>query len=68
MGKKRKSHNCSHWYSVFNFEPFGEIRIEPDQTPTLNPLMIMIMIPLLDRVIFPLLRKRGVDFVSKFFT
>jgi len=43
---------------------FGSIQIEPDQVPTLNPLFVIILIPLFDRILFPFLRRKGLNITS----
>jgi len=35
------------------------VTIQPDQIPTLNPLFILLFVPLFDRIIYPWCRKRG---------
>ncbi|PRP89054.1 hypothetical protein PROFUN_02332 [Planoprotostelium fungivorum] len=35
------------------------LTVQPDQIPTLNPLLIMLFVPCFDRIIYPWCRKRG---------
>jgi len=32
---------------------FGEVEVEPDQIPALNPLLVLMFVPLFDRLIYP---------------
>ncbi|KFU96134.1 Solute carrier family 15 member 1, partial [Chaetura pelagica] len=41
---------------------FGTIRIQPDQMQTVNPILIIIMVPVVDAVIYPLIRKCRINF------
>ncbi|NXL47946.1 S15A1 protein, partial [Podilymbus podiceps] len=36
---------------------FGAIQIQPDQMQTVNPILIIIMVPVVDAVIYPLIKK-----------
>ncbi|XP_052520464.1 solute carrier family 15 member 1-like [Tympanuchus pallidicinctus] len=41
---------------------FGAIQIQPDQMQTVNPILIIIMIPIVDAVIYPLIQKCKINF------
>ncbi|XP_077153224.1 solute carrier family 15 member 1 [Ranitomeya variabilis] len=41
---------------------FGAIQIQPDQMQTVNPILIVILVPLMDIVVYPLIRKCKLNF------
>ncbi|XP_071370733.1 solute carrier family 15 member 1b [Centroberyx affinis] len=41
---------------------FGALTIQPDQMQTVNPILILIMVPIVDSVIYPLIAKCNVSF------
>lgn len=41
---------------------FGLLNIEPDQMQMMNPIMILILVPVVDSVIYPLIKKCGLNF------
>uniref|UniRef100_A0A8C3CPK3 Solute carrier family 15 member 1 n=1 Tax=Cairina moschata TaxID=8855 RepID=A0A8C3CPK3_CAIMO len=41
---------------------FGAIQIQPDQMQTVNPILIVIMVPVVDTVIYPLIKKCKINF------
>ncbi|NXP47668.1 S15A1 protein, partial [Heliornis fulica] len=41
---------------------FVAIQIQPDQMQTVNPILIIIMVPVMDAVIYPLIKKCKIDF------
>uniref|UniRef100_A0A8C2U9T8 Solute carrier family 15 member 1 n=1 Tax=Coturnix japonica TaxID=93934 RepID=A0A8C2U9T8_COTJA len=41
---------------------FGAIQIQPDQMQTVNPILIIIMVPVVDAVIYPLIQKCKINF------
>ncbi|NXN11509.1 S15A1 protein, partial [Indicator maculatus] len=41
---------------------FGDIQIQPDQMQTVNPILIIIMVPVVDTVIYPLIKKCKINF------
>ncbi|NWX14632.1 S15A1 protein, partial [Aegotheles bennettii] len=41
---------------------FGAIKIQPDQMQTVNPILIIIMVPVVDAVIYPLIKKCKINF------
>uniref|UniRef100_A0A8B9ZGK5 Solute carrier family 15 member 1 n=1 Tax=Anas platyrhynchos TaxID=8839 RepID=A0A8B9ZGK5_ANAPL len=41
---------------------FGAIQIQPDQMQTVNPILIVIMVPIMDAVIYPLIKKCKINF------
>ncbi|XP_074155507.1 solute carrier family 15 member 1 isoform X2 [Sminthopsis crassicaudata] len=43
---------------------FGTIEIQPDQMQTVNAILIVIMVPIVDAVIYPLIAKCGFNFTS----
>nr|XP_020146127.1 solute carrier family 15 member 1-like [Microcebus murinus] len=42
----------------------GSIEIQPDQMQTLNAILIVIMVPIFDAVLYPLIAKCGLNFTS----
>ncbi|XP_027447282.1 solute carrier family 15 member 1 isoform X1 [Zalophus californianus] len=43
---------------------FGLIEIQPDQMQTVNAILIVIMVPIMDAVVYPLIAKCGFNFTS----
>ncbi|XP_051840005.1 solute carrier family 15 member 1 [Antechinus flavipes] len=43
---------------------FGAIEIQPDQMQTVNAILIVIMVPIVDAVVYPLIAKCGFNFTS----
>ncbi|XP_074946009.1 solute carrier family 15 member 1 [Phalacrocorax aristotelis] len=41
---------------------FGAIQIQPDQMQTVNPILIVIMVPVVDTVVYPLIKKCKINF------
>uniref|UniRef100_A0A8C0E8X3 Solute carrier family 15 member 1 n=1 Tax=Bubo bubo TaxID=30461 RepID=A0A8C0E8X3_BUBBB len=41
---------------------FGSIQIQPDQMQTVNPILIIIMVPVVDAVVYPLIKKCKINF------
>ncbi|XP_046762397.1 solute carrier family 15 member 1 isoform X1 [Gallus gallus] len=41
---------------------FGAMQIQPDQMQTVNPILIIIMVPVVDAVIYPLIQKCKINF------
>ncbi|NP_001290095.1 solute carrier family 15 member 1 [Meleagris gallopavo] len=41
---------------------FGALQIQPDQMQTVNPILIIIMVPVVDAVIYPLIQKCKINF------
>ncbi|NXS59876.1 S15A1 protein, partial [Brachypteracias leptosomus] len=41
---------------------FGSLQIQPDQMQTVNPILIIIMVPVVDAVIYPLIKKCKINF------
>ncbi|XP_053167080.1 solute carrier family 15 member 1 isoform X2 [Hemicordylus capensis] len=41
---------------------FGPVQIKPDQMQTVNPILIVIMVPVVDAVIYPLIKKCHINF------
>ncbi|KAG8137576.1 hypothetical protein E2320_004818, partial [Naja naja] len=41
---------------------FGSVQIQPDQMQTVNPILIVIMVPIVDAVIYPLIKKCHINF------
>ncbi|XP_050976105.1 solute carrier family 15 member 1 [Labeo rohita] len=41
---------------------FGALILQPDQMQTVNPILILTMVPIMDRLIFPLIKKCGFNF------
>ncbi|XP_036611678.1 solute carrier family 15 member 1 [Trichosurus vulpecula] len=43
---------------------FGAIEIQPDQMQTVNAILIVIMVPIVDAVVYPLIAKCGLNFTA----
>uniref|UniRef100_A0A668A5H9 Solute carrier family 15 member 1 n=1 Tax=Myripristis murdjan TaxID=586833 RepID=A0A668A5H9_9TELE len=41
---------------------FGALVVQPDQMQTVNPILILTLVPLMDSVIYPLIKKCGLNF------
>ncbi|CAH2223630.1 solute carrier family 15 member 1 [Pelobates cultripes] len=41
---------------------FGAIQIQPDQMQTVNPILIIVMVPIMDAVVYPLIKKCKLNF------
>ncbi|KAK6486942.1 solute carrier family 15 member 1-like [Huso huso] len=41
---------------------FGLVRIQPDQMQTVNPILIVILVPIVDAVVYPLIKKCKLNF------
>uniref|UniRef100_A0A8C3IS84 Solute carrier family 15 member 1 n=1 Tax=Chrysemys picta bellii TaxID=8478 RepID=A0A8C3IS84_CHRPI len=41
---------------------FGAIQIQPDQMQTVNPILIVVMVPIVDAVVYPLIKKCHFNF------
>ncbi|CAL8268092.1 unnamed protein product [Lota lota] len=41
---------------------FGLLVLQPDQMQTVNPILILTLVPIMDSVIYPLIRKCGLNF------
>ncbi|XP_042314622.1 solute carrier family 15 member 1 isoform X2 [Sceloporus undulatus] len=41
---------------------FGAVQIQPDQMQTVNPILIVIMVPIVDAVVYPLIQKCRINF------
>uniref|UniRef100_A0A672U7Q0 Solute carrier family 15 member 1 n=1 Tax=Strigops habroptila TaxID=2489341 RepID=A0A672U7Q0_STRHB len=41
---------------------FGSVQIQPDQMQTVNPILIIVMVPVVDAVIYPLIKKCKINF------
>ncbi|XP_012813171.2 solute carrier family 15 member 1 isoform X1 [Xenopus tropicalis] len=41
---------------------FGAIQIQPDQMQTVNPILIIVLVPIFDAAVYPLIRKCKLDF------
>ncbi|XP_062983474.1 solute carrier family 15 member 1-like [Elgaria multicarinata webbii] len=41
---------------------FGSIQIQPDQMQTVNPILIVIMVPVVDALVYPLIQKCHINF------
>ncbi|CAL1582147.1 unnamed protein product [Knipowitschia caucasica] len=41
---------------------FGGFIVQPDQMQTFNPILILTLVPIMDNVIYPLIKKCGFDF------
>uniref|UniRef100_A0A8B9JLW2 Solute carrier family 15 member 1 n=1 Tax=Astyanax mexicanus TaxID=7994 RepID=A0A8B9JLW2_ASTMX len=41
---------------------FGAFIVQPDQMQTVNPILILVMVPIVDSVVYPLIKKCGLNF------
>ncbi|XP_009286813.1 PREDICTED: solute carrier family 15 member 1 [Aptenodytes forsteri] len=41
---------------------FGAIQIQPDQMQTVNPILIILMVPVVDALVYPLIKKCKINF------
>ncbi|KAK3575686.1 hypothetical protein QTP86_034776 [Hemibagrus guttatus] len=41
---------------------FGFFTVQPDQMQTVNPILILVMVPIVDNVVYPLIKKCGLNF------
>ncbi|XP_023698372.1 solute carrier family 15 member 1 [Paramormyrops kingsleyae] len=41
---------------------FGAITIQPDQMQTVNPILILVMVPVMDNVVYPIIKKCHLNF------
>ncbi|XP_047670193.1 solute carrier family 15 member 1b isoform X2 [Tachysurus fulvidraco] len=41
---------------------FGLFTVQPDQMQTVNPILILLMVPVVDNVVYPLIKKCGLNF------
>ncbi|XP_076841661.1 solute carrier family 15 member 1 [Brachyhypopomus gauderio] len=41
---------------------FGSLVLQPDQMQTVNPILILTLVPIMDRIVYPLIRKCGFNF------
>ncbi|KAM8974923.1 solute carrier family 15 member 1 [Pelodytes ibericus] len=41
---------------------FGAIQIQPDQMQTVNPILIIVLVPIVDAVLYPLIKKCNLNF------
>ncbi|XP_053483063.1 solute carrier family 15 member 1 isoform X2 [Ictalurus furcatus] len=41
---------------------FGTLVLQPDQMQTVNPILILTLVPIMDRIVYPLIRKCGFNF------
>ncbi|KAJ8252908.1 hypothetical protein GJAV_G00206890 [Gymnothorax javanicus] len=41
---------------------FGLLTIQPDQMQTVNPILILVLVPIVDSVVYPLIKKCGLNF------
>ncbi|XP_076026033.1 solute carrier family 15 member 1 [Genypterus blacodes] len=41
---------------------FGQLVIQPDQMQTVNPILILTLVPIMDSAIYPLIKKCGLNF------
>uniref|UniRef100_A0AAR2LI62 Solute carrier family 15 member 1a n=1 Tax=Pygocentrus nattereri TaxID=42514 RepID=A0AAR2LI62_PYGNA len=44
------------------FDQKGTLILQPDQMQTVNPILILTLVPIMDRVVYPLIRKCGFNF------
>eukprot|EP00026_Physarum_polycephalum_P005140 Phypoly_transcript_05169.p1 GENE.Phypoly_transcript_05169~~Phypoly_transcript_05169.p1 ORF type:complete len:553 (+),score=98.88 Phypoly_transcript_05169:272-1930(+) len=42
-----------------NLTFFGKITVEPDQVPAINPILVLLLVPVFDQVVYPVLLKIG---------
>ncbi|ELK14930.1 Solute carrier family 15 member 1 [Pteropus alecto] len=53
-----------HWLDWAKEKYDGSIEIQPDQMQTVNAILIVIMVPIVDAVVYPLIAKCGFNFTS----
>uniref|UniRef100_A0AAR2L4N0 Solute carrier family 15 member 1 n=1 Tax=Pygocentrus nattereri TaxID=42514 RepID=A0AAR2L4N0_PYGNA len=54
---------CSLALKSFSFSPSqGGFVVQPDQMQTVNPILILVMVPIVDSVVYPLIKKCGLNF------
>ncbi|KAB5584624.1 hypothetical protein PHYPO_G00109660 [Pangasianodon hypophthalmus] len=41
---------------------FGVFIVQPDQMQTVNPILILVMVPIVDNLVYPLIKKCGLNF------
>ncbi|KAF5890554.1 solute carrier family 15 member 1-like, partial [Clarias magur] len=41
---------------------FGFFTVQPDQMQTVNPILILVMVPIVDNAVYPLIKKCGLNF------
>ncbi|XP_053493167.1 solute carrier family 15 member 1b [Ictalurus furcatus] len=41
---------------------FGFFTVQPDQMQTVNPILILVMVPIVDSLVYPLIKKCGLNF------
>ncbi|KAK2849972.1 hypothetical protein Q7C36_008755 [Tachysurus vachellii] len=41
---------------------FGTLILQPDQMQTVNPILILTLVPVMDRIVYPLIKKCGLNF------
>ncbi|XP_028835048.1 solute carrier family 15 member 1-like [Denticeps clupeoides] len=41
---------------------FGALIIQPDQMQTVNPILILLLVPIVDRIVYPLIKLCGLNF------
>nr|BAM67012.1 peptide transporter 1 [Anguilla japonica] len=41
---------------------FGALIIQPDQMQTVNPILILVLVPIMDSAVYPLIKKCGLNF------
>ncbi|XP_058247473.1 solute carrier family 15 member 1 [Hemibagrus wyckioides] len=41
---------------------FGTLVLQPDQMQTVNPILILTLVPIMDRIVYPLIKKCGFNF------
>ncbi|KAH0624509.1 hypothetical protein JD844_032058 [Phrynosoma platyrhinos] len=51
-----------HWLDWASEKYDGAIQIQPDQMQVVNPILIVIMVPVVDAVIYPLIQKCRINF------
>ncbi|KAK1789773.1 hypothetical protein P4O66_014924, partial [Electrophorus voltai] len=58
-----KCSKLSNKYQIdFNFYLQGTLILQPDQMQTVNPILILTLVPIMDRIVYPLIRKCGFNF------
>uniref|UniRef100_A0AAR2L2B8 Solute carrier family 15 member 1 n=1 Tax=Pygocentrus nattereri TaxID=42514 RepID=A0AAR2L2B8_PYGNA len=49
-------------YTTPNTHTGGGFVVQPDQMQTVNPILILVMVPIVDSVVYPLIKKCGLNF------
>uniref|UniRef100_A0A8W4FLG4 Solute carrier family 15 member 1 n=1 Tax=Sus scrofa TaxID=9823 RepID=A0A8W4FLG4_PIG len=62
--RSKKFPKREHWLDWAKEKYDGLLKIQPDQMQTVNAILIVIMVPIMDAVVYPLIAKCGLNFTS----